>query len=384
MMGITLLLLTFTFGSMVFIQPFINYRTLYFSQSDRITALHTIFMARIWALSLFQPPSVLSRASQALIEIMRLHDPPLFLSSSPDRTQLIEYRSIAKKIFKTLYPQRNKQTCKIEPIVYEYNNRQVNAYSIKEGDMNDWTDRSQDVLLYIHGGGFVSGDIDTYAGYECYLSKEYHMPVIHIEHRLSPESTLLSSIDEVVTVYMSMLEFDRNITQRMVGMGDSSGGLMWLRLIQIMVEEQQPVPLGLVLLSPWVDLSFMDTERDSDTRENRVLFSLQLALNLRKQIFNIDENLKGPAYFGKFTQQLNEVNPIEHSFQGFPPLYVSVGTGELFYCDALMLEQKILESNSEIILDKGYGLMHTYPMYHRWLPEAACVQNKIRTFIDKL
>ncbi|CAF5135096.1 unnamed protein product, partial [Rotaria magnacalcarata] len=43
-----------------------------------------------------------------------------------------------------------------------------------------------------------------------------------------------------------MLEFDRNITQRMIGMGDSSGGLMWLRLIQMMVEEQQPVPLGLV------------------------------------------------------------------------------------------------------------------------------------------
>ncbi|CAF2254524.1 unnamed protein product [Rotaria magnacalcarata] len=369
---------------MVFIQPFINYRTLYFSQSARITALQTTFMARIWALSLFQPLPVLSPASDALIEIMRLHHPPLFLSPSPDRTQLREYRSTAKKIFKTLYPQRNKQTCKIEPIVYEYNNRQVHAYSIKEGDMNDWTDTSQDFLLYIHGGGFVSGDIDTYAGYECYLSKEYHMPVIHIEYRLSPESTLLSSINEVVAVYMSMLEFDRNITQRMIGMGDSSGGLMWLRLIQMMVEEQQPVPLGLVLLSPWVDLSFMDIELDSDARENRVLLSLQLALNLREQILDIDKNFKGPTYFEEFIKQLNEVNPIAHSFEGLPPVYVTVGTEELFYCDALMLEQKILASNREIILDKGYGLMHAYPMYHRWSPEAACAQNKIRTFIEEL
>ncbi|CAF4435148.1 unnamed protein product, partial [Rotaria magnacalcarata] len=81
----------------------------------------------------------------------------------------------------------------------------------------------------------------------------------------------------------------------MIGMGDSSGGLMWLRLIQMMVEEQQPVPLGLVLLSPWVDLRFMDIELDSDARENRVLLSLQLALNLREQILDIDKNFKGPT-----------------------------------------------------------------------------------------
>ncbi|CAF5226794.1 unnamed protein product, partial [Rotaria magnacalcarata] len=46
--------------------------------------------------------------------------------------------------------------------------------------------------------------------------------------------------------------------------------------------------------------------------------------------------------------------------------------------------QKILASNREIILDKGYGLMHAYPMYHRWSPEAASAQNKIRTFIEEL
>lgn len=383
-MDVTLYLLIFVFGSMFIIQPFINNQTLFFAQDFRIRILHKVFMGRIWTLSFFEPQTNLSISYRAFEEIIQLHDPPLFLTTKPNRTELIQYRINSKRILKSLYPKRDKQTCIIKPIVFESDGRQVLSYSIKHIDIGDWNETSQDVLLYIHGGGFVSGDIDTYAGYECYLSHVYRVHVIHIEYRLAPENTLLSSISDVVAVYSALLKYDPKIYERMIGMGDSSGGLMWLRLIQLMVEQKQPVPIGLVLLSPWVDLSFLNVESDDETEEKRVLYSLELALNLREQAFHFNESKKGLAYFENFSKEIQKVNPSEHSFEGFPPIYVSVGTEELFSCDASILEERILENNGKITIDKGYGLMHTHPMFHLWSSEAECSQNKIRTFIEEL
>ncbi|CAF1255917.1 unnamed protein product [Rotaria sordida] len=345
--------------------------------------MHRLLTARIEFLSFFQQSSNISSQYQAFEEIIQLHDPPFYLYKNSNTIELNQFRSTAKQIFKSLYPQSNIQTCQIKPIKFTHNGRTVLSYSIQNGDMHDWTDPSQKFLLYIHGGGFVYGDIDIYSGYECYLSRKYHMPVIHIEYGLSPKYNVYWAIDDVVTVYMSMLKFDPYIHQRIIGMSDSSGGLLWLRLIQIIVERKQSVPLALVLLSPWVDISFNNIEYDNVTDQKRTLFSLQLVTNLREQAFNIDRNLIKFDYFKEYNKQLVKINPKEYSFKGFPPLYVIVGTQELFLWDAIILKNKILENNGQIILEEGYGLMHTYPMFHLWSSEAKCAQNKIRMFIEQ-
>ncbi|CAF4550357.1 unnamed protein product [Rotaria sp. Silwood2] len=368
---------------MLLIEPFIDNRIWIFSQSVRMNFMHKIFATRIRLFSFCQKSSNISAEYIALEEIVRLHDPPFFLYEKPSQIEINQFRSTAKQIFKRIYPKRNIQTCKIQPITFEYNGRAVLSYSIRNGDMHDWRDTSQKFLLYIHGGGFVYGDIELYSGYECYLSREYHMPVIHIEYGLAPEHKIFSALDDVITVYMSLLKYDSNINKRMIGMGDSSGGLLWLRLIQIIVEQKQSVPLALVLLSPWVDISFLDIEHDTQTEQKRILFSLQLILNLREQIFNIDQNPAGIDYYEQYNQQLDTINPKEHSFKDFPPLYVSVGTEELFLWDATILKNKILENNGQIILEEGYGLMHTYPMFHLWSTEAQCAQKNIRIFIEQ-
>ena len=177
----------------------------FFSQSVRMNFIHKLFTARIWMFSFFHQPSNRSSQYKAFEEIIYLHDPPFYLPKKPDKKQLLEFRSSAKEIFTALYPQRNIQTCKITPITFEYNGRKVLAYSIRENHIYDWTKTDGKFLLYIHGGGFVYGDIQTYSGYECYLSREYRMPVIHIEYALTP---VLCAIDDIVAVYMSMLKID--------------------------------------------------------------------------------------------------------------------------------------------------------------------------------
>ena len=381
-MNYILCILIVTYGLVLFLGPLPNRHTWHIPQSVRISIFHTIFKYRIRFLSYFEQQRNISAEYRAFQEIILLHYPRLYFPHSPSKSEINQFRSTAGRIFTGLHPKHSEQTCKIEPFILEYESRKVLAYSIRDGDMPAWTETNQKFLLYIHGGGFVCGDIQTYLRFECYLSREYHMPVIHIEYGLAPESTALSAIDDVVTAYRSMLKYDSNIHQRMIAMGDCSGGLLWLRLIQIIIEQKQPVPLALVLLSPWVDISFNKTKLDYNT-ETHVEWSLRLVLSLREQAFRISQDKWGADYIVEFAQQLNKINPIDHSFQGFPPLYVIAGSNELFTSDAITLENKILQNNGQIALEISDELMHVYSIFPVWSWESKCSQHNIRTFIKQ-
>jgi acetyl esterase/lipase len=370
---------------MFFIEPITDHQSLFLSQPHRMRIFHTLFSIRLWVFSFFKPQSDISSQYQAFEEIIELHYPPFNLPGHSDKIQLNKFRSSMKEILIGLYPKRNVQTCQIEPITFECNDRQVLSYSIRDGINYNWTEINRKFILYIHGGEFVSGDIETYSGYECYLSREYRMPVVHIEYSLSPEHSLLDAIDEIITVYMSMLKIDPNVAQRMIGMGDSSGGSLWLRAIQKLIEKEQDVPLALILHSPWVDISLSYIEFDEYKSQKRVFFTHSLLHILVEVAFNnTDDNTDDNTELTETIEPLDAANPYDYSFKGFPPLYVTVGTEETLLLDSYTLRSKILENNGQIILDEGYGLMHMYSMFHLWSPEAQSSQERVRKFIEQL
>ncbi|CAF4406815.1 unnamed protein product, partial [Rotaria sordida] len=84
----------------------------------------------------------------------------------------------------------------------------------------------QPIILYFHGGGFVFGDIDTYSCFECHLSKSLNMLILHVDFRLVPEYSLEETIEDVINIYKILLDADSNIHRRLIGMGDSSGGML--------------------------------------------------------------------------------------------------------------------------------------------------------------
>ena len=382
-MNMLLYYIILVYGVMLFIEPIIDHRRLFFSQPHRMRILHTLFSARLWVVSFFLPQSNISSQYKALEEIIQLHYPTFYLPDKPGKIQLNKFRSSMKELLVGLYPKRNVQTCQIEPITFECNGRQALSYSIRDGINYDWTEVNRKFLLYVHGGEFVSGDIETYSGYECYLSREYHMPVVHSEYALSPEHSLLDAIDDIITVYMSMLKIDPDVSQRMIGMGDSSGGSLWLRAIQKLIEKEQDVPLALILHSPWVDISLTYIQFDVYTTQKRVFFTYSLLYVLVKAAFNNTDEIQLPET-NEYIKPLDAANPYDYSFKGFPPLYITVGTEEALLLDLYILRKKIVENNGQIILEEGNGLMHIYSMFHLWSPEARSSQERIRKFIEQL
>jgi acetyl esterase len=89
------------------------------------------------------------------------------------------------------------------------------------------TSEPSTALIYLHGGGWVAGSIDTYDGITRALAKRAGCIVISVEYRLAPEHVFPAALDDGWTaarwVYANAA--DLGIDRDRIGVGgDSSGG----------------------------------------------------------------------------------------------------------------------------------------------------------------
>ena len=83
-----------------------------------------------------------------------------------------------------------------------------------------------------------------------------------------------------------LLYIDPNIHQRLIGMGDSSGGMLWIYLLQWIVSNNKPVPRAVVLHSPWPSLDFLRCKYSCIYRDSYL--STDLVFRLRQLVIGND------------------------------------------------------------------------------------------------
>ncbi|CAF3183574.1 unnamed protein product [Rotaria socialis] len=82
----------------------------------------------------------------------------------------------------------------------------------------------------------------------------FNVTILHLEYRLCPEHPLLASVDDTVALYHALLRNNISPSQILI-MRDSGGGGLSLLTIQTLITRQLYVPRGVIVLSPWADLS---------------------------------------------------------------------------------------------------------------------------------
>ncbi|KAI0673861.1 alpha/beta-hydrolase [Trametes maxima] len=129
------------------------------------------------------------------------------------------------------------------------------------------------VGLHFHGGGYVLGSVkDEFSGFTRNPGFTPHVRITYcvcktaLEYTLSPrqaDDTKRSfpvQILEALSAYHYLLNVLRISPERIILIGDSAGGHLALALQRHLLESgKMPTPRGLILLSPWCDLS---VERD--------------------------------------------------------------------------------------------------------------------------
>ena len=108
------------------------------------------------------------------------------------------------------------------------------------------------LLVFLHGGGFVLGDLDTHDEPCRIICRESGMAVLSIAYRLAPEHTFPAQLDDVHAAMHWVQEHADTLgadPQRVCLGGDSGGANLAIVTTLALAREQRP-PAGLLLLYP--------------------------------------------------------------------------------------------------------------------------------------
>ena len=221
------------------------------------------------------------------------------------------------------------------------------------------------VLLYLHGGGYVSCTPQTHRPITAALARMAYQRVFALDYRLAPEVPFPAAVDDAAHAFQWLMEIGVKPHNIAIA-GDSAGGGLVMATLLRLKARQQPLPACAVCLSPWVDLtgaaSYGNAESCAMFRPEDVSAFAELYLN------------------GK-SPRLPEASPIFGDLHGLPPLLIQVSTTELLYDEAAQLQKKAQKSGVDSTLSAYPGLPHVWQMCAGLLPEAGAAMKEIAAFV---
>lgn len=181
---------------------------------------------------------------------------------------------------------------------------------------------SRGVVLHIHGGAFRIGSPETIAPFAAALAARCGVTVVCPAYRLAPEHPFPAGLLDGWNALQAVL----GSVPSLVVSGDSAGGGIAAGLTQLATAQGAAIA-GLALLSPWLDLR-ADSPSFLSNASSDPLFSLAAAreaAELYLQGLAADDPL---------------ASPLQGNVDRFPPIHISVGTGEVLRDDAERFHEK--------------------------------------------
>ena len=181
------------------------------------------------------------------------------------------------------------------------------------------------VLLYIHGGGFISGSVQTHRMHVAKFAMGSGLKSLLFNYRLAPEHPFPAAPEDCVTAYRWLLRQGYAPEDIVVG-GESAGGTLTLALLLALKEEKIALPAAAFSISPVTDLR---CGADS------------FRTNAKKDIAPQGSwDVWTGYYIGDEDPTLPLLSPLMGNYEGLPPLYICVGTHEIHLDDCVNVAQK--------------------------------------------
>lgn len=182
------------------------------------------------------------------------------------------------------------------------------------------------VILYCHGGGYSTGSCVYARTLTTKLAASTSMDVFCFDYRLAPEFPYPAAMEDAMKAwnYLMLLGYG---SRDVIVMGDSAGGNMALSLVVKLKEQERLMPRGIVLLSPWTDLT-----ASGKTHESRAELDPVLDEEYLKQM--TENYAAGQDYEDPL------ISPLFADLTGFPSTYIQVGDNEVLLSDSTMLHKK--------------------------------------------
>ena len=264
------------------------------------------------------------------------------------------------------------------PIGYTFEKKDVNGvpteiFRKKKGG-------SDNLVLYIHGGAYVSRMMFYYR----LLNKRWSKAsgggtVVHFDYRCAPEHVYPAALEDTMTVW-DWLEEQGVKPDKIVTVGDSAGGHLTVSLWMKLREQGRELPRASVLMSPWLDMTAGGKSYVENYGVDPV-FGIKGKTITEEGVKSLLKRSDIFVWLGDSDRTDPYISPILNEFDDkYPPSFVTVGGDEMLRSDAETLVEKLKNAGVEATLLVGDRMMHAYPVYQIF-PEARQALKAISAFI---
>lgn len=224
-------------------------------------------------------------------------------------------------------------------------------------------------LLYLHGGGWVSGSGGFYLTLSAHLSAAAKCVVLLPDYRLAPEHPFPAGLEDCVAAHewLTANGPDGPAPARATFIaGDSAGGNLTLATLLALRDRKLKLPSGGIPLSAATDFSL---ESPSLKNVYDPIISSRCMPEFRK------------LYLGRHDPRDPLASPVWGDYRGLPPLLIQVGEHEMLLDDSVRVAKKARADGIAVQLEVWPGMFHVFQSHEPLLPEGREAIAHISQFI---
>jgi epsilon-lactone hydrolase len=202
-------------------------------------------------------------------------------------------------------------------------------------------------LIYLHGGSYVN---EIESAHWRFIDRIVEKTGRHLEvpiYGLAPQHSHREAFPFLKSVHDRLLH-DFDATEIALA-GDSAGGGLALAFAQHLVEEDSPLPVRLILIAPWLDLTLGNPALPALEETEPCLNAP--ALRIAGMRWANGDDPSAPL-----------LSPMFGRLDRLPPTDIYVGTRDIFLADARDLARRGAAAGVEINLHVEEGAVHVYPL----------------------
>ncbi|WP_306232361.1 alpha/beta hydrolase [Agrococcus beijingensis] len=226
------------------------------------------------------------------------------------------------------------------------------------------------VIVYVHGGAFFLGSLDTHDHVARSLAVETGLTVVSVGYRRAPEAAFPAGLDDVLAAVRWAAEHGDELGQQpgrqhgqggtLALVGDSSGGTFVAAAVALLHDEGFERVTHQVLYYPSLDLDF-DESRYPSLVENAVGFGMETAGLAPFNAFYLDSGAD-PAD--------PRVSPIKRDdLTGLPAALILTAEHDPLRDEGERYGERLREAGVPVRVTRYEGAGHGFVQHFGWLPE---------------
>jgi acetyl esterase/lipase len=222
------------------------------------------------------------------------------------------------------------------------------------------------ILVYVHGGGFVSGSARANLLTAALAAATSGRRVVSIDYTIAPRGTWDAILDQVAAVWTALID-EGGDPAKMGLFGDSAGACIAAAAALLFRDRAIAPPAAMILLSPVVDLH---GEGDTTVTLAPVDYLDTSVRDLARQAYAPGADLTNPL-----------VSPLFGDFsQPYPPVLIQVGTRELLLSDSVRFHRRLRAAGRSSRLEVYEGMPHVFQSLLADAPEGKAAWGEMAEF----